>query len=196
MHFPSEYVIYDFETTGFLPDDPEVIEIGAMHVRDGEVIDKGGWLIKIGTLLPEKIVQLTGITDDLLAKEGIPEEEAFRAFAKMAHGKVLMGHNILRYDNILLLKYAQKYGLMESFEYGMVNCIDTAGMFKAKQLGRKHLSIQDFWLRVMNEVIRGQFNLGYAHELLGCNKEGIVAHRAGGDVEMVKAIYEKMAARS
>lgn len=195
MVFPDEYVIYDFETTGLETATCDVIEIGAMHVRKGEVIDKKTWLIKISLPLPEKIVEITGITDSLLAKEGIAEEEAFQAFAKMAHGKTLMGHNILRYDNPILWRKAQKHGLLESFKYGMTNCIDTAGMFKAKQLGRKHLSIQDFWLRVMNEVIRGQFNLGYAHELLGCNKEGIVAHRAGGDVEMVKAIYEKMTAK-
>lgn len=192
MIFPDEFVIYDFETTGLETATCEVIEIGAMHVRKGEMIDKKTWLIKISLPLPEKIVEITGITDSLLASEGIGEEEAFRAFADFANGKVLMGHNILRYDNPILWRKAAKHGLLNSFEYGMQNCIDTAGMFKAHILGRKHLTIQEFWTRVLNETIHGKFNLGHAFEVLGGDKTGIAAHRAGGDIEMVRVVYENL----
>ena len=107
MFFPRSYVIYDFETTGLDTKTCDVIEIGAMKVVEGEVKEKKNWLIKIPYPVPEIIIEITGIKDDLLAKEGIEEEVAFKEFAQMADGQILMGHNILRYDNAILSRKAE-----------------------------------------------------------------------------------------
>ncbi len=87
------YVVVDVETTGGNPESNRVIEIGAVKVQDGEVIDQWSSLINPGGKIPRMIVQLTGITDELLAVAPRFSEiaEEFRAFLG---GAVFVGHRV------------------------------------------------------------------------------------------------------
>lgn len=190
--FPKSYAVYDFETTGLDMNTCDVTEIGLMVIREGIVETAKSWLIKIGCPVPEIITQITGITDELLNTEGVEEAKAFQEFAELAKGLPLVGHNIIRYDNPILRRKAGAYGLFESLEEGMKNCVDTAALFKIRQLGRlpnEAESFQDFCGRVLEEKVTGRYNLSYVYESLGLSKEGITAHRAAGDVKMVSDIY-------
>jgi len=62
----TEYVVFDFETTGTQPDINEIIEIGAAKVKDGEIIDKFHSLIKPKENIPEITTEITGITQEML----------------------------------------------------------------------------------------------------------------------------------
>ena len=64
--FPNEYVMIDTETTGFSVEWDSMIEIGALKVRNGEIVDTFETFVKYDGELPEFITQLTGITNDML----------------------------------------------------------------------------------------------------------------------------------
>lgn len=79
-------IFFDTETTGFNPDkDDQIIELAAIAVdQDGTVTEMDDF-IHLHSLpqLPEKIIDLTGITDITLSAEGIEEEEALRKFVRL-----------------------------------------------------------------------------------------------------------------
>ena len=61
----SDYIDFDLETTGLYPDKDSIIEIGAVKVRNHEVVDQLDILVNPGFPILTKIVQLTGITDEM-----------------------------------------------------------------------------------------------------------------------------------
>ena len=62
------YTVIDIETTGLNPDD-EIIELGAVTVENGSVAETYSVLVKTDKKIPEAIIRLTGITEELLASE-------------------------------------------------------------------------------------------------------------------------------
>jgi CRISPR-associated protein Cas2 len=66
----NTYVVVDLETTGLSPENDEIIEIGAVKVRHQEVAETFQSLVKIDKKLPETVSKLTGITTELLQREG------------------------------------------------------------------------------------------------------------------------------
>src|ERR1700712_3646089 len=86
------FVVVDLETTGGSPASCEIIEIGAVKVRGGEVIGEMQTLVRPGTPIPAFIAVLTGITDAMVARA--PRlEAALPAFLEFACGAVLVAHN-------------------------------------------------------------------------------------------------------
>jgi len=88
----GEFVAFDIETTGLSSANDEIIEIGAVIFRKGEIIDTFNTFVNPGRHIPEKITELTGISDDLIA--GAPElKDALTRFMEFIDGKVLAAHN-------------------------------------------------------------------------------------------------------
>ena len=71
--FVDNYVLVDIETTGFSPIKDDIIEIGAIKVKENKIINKYSQLIKINRLLSPAITRLTGITDEMLATGKMPK---------------------------------------------------------------------------------------------------------------------------
>ena len=95
-------VFFDTETTGLDAKSCRIIELAAIRIEkatDGSLIetDRADMFIKLpeGERIPDKIVELTGITDERLAAEGIPEGNAAAAFANMIYSgrTLLVAHN-------------------------------------------------------------------------------------------------------
>ena len=96
-------MFFDTETIGLDAKSCRIIELAAIRIEkatDGSLIetDRADMFIKLpeGERIPDKIVELTGITDERLAAEGIPEGNAAAAFAKMIYstgGTLLVAHN-------------------------------------------------------------------------------------------------------
>ncbi len=92
--FVKDYVCVDIETTGVNTKWSKIIEIGAVKVRDGKVVETFSELINPGEKLSEFITGLTGITDEMLeGKPGI--EEVLPRFIEFAKDDVLLGHNLM-----------------------------------------------------------------------------------------------------
>jgi DNA polymerase-3 subunit epsilon len=69
----TEFAVIDFETTGLSADYCRVIEVAAVIVRDGEVMDSFIQLMNPGRRLPFYITAITGITDEMLDGKPSPE---------------------------------------------------------------------------------------------------------------------------
>ena len=90
--FGDEYVAFDLETTGLSSANDRIIEIGAVVMKNGEELDRFQTFVDPQCPLEKKIVELTGITDEML--KGAPKiEEVLPEFLKFVNGRVLVAHN-------------------------------------------------------------------------------------------------------
>lgn len=103
---PPDYTIIDIETTGLNPEYSEIIEIGALKVRDNIPIDEFNFLIKPTGRISPFITSLTGITEELV--EYAPDiNYVLPEFIEFIEDDVLVGHNVnfdlaFLYDNASL----------------------------------------------------------------------------------------------
>lgn len=109
-------VFFDTETTGLDPEKDQIIELAAVLVTEKGIEGKIDVFCKLpeGEKLPEKIVELTHITDDMLAKDGIPYPEACRAFCDMIHSDsevLLVAHNI-QFDLLFTLEMFRRCSMV------------------------------------------------------------------------------------
>lgn len=95
-------VLFDTETDGLEPKENQIIELAAIRIERTEhgtlrIAASADIFVKLpeGQKIPERIVELTGITDERLASEGVPESTAAAAFADMLRGGpvLLIAHN-------------------------------------------------------------------------------------------------------
>jgi len=108
----STYVVFDLETTGFnAGGEDSIIEIGAVKICNGEIIDRYDKLINPGKKLPAKIIELTKITDKML--ENCPnEEDVVKDFMQFIENLPMVAHNA-KFDMSFLKMAYKKYNLGE-----------------------------------------------------------------------------------
>ena len=99
-----DYTVLDLEMTGLAPKRDKVIEIGAVRVRNGEIADTYGTLVRPGMSIPETVVQLTGITDEMVAL-GKEENVAMQELLQFIGDDILVGHNLI-FDYSFLKQWA------------------------------------------------------------------------------------------
>lgn len=90
----KDYLAVDIETTGLNPKTDRIIEIGAVRVRGGEIAESRDWLINPRCSLPEFVVNLTGITEAMLA-DAPAIDSVISEFADFCGDDVLLGHHII-----------------------------------------------------------------------------------------------------
>ena len=90
--FDAEYVAFDLETTGLSAQHDVIIEIGAVVMKRGEVLDTFQTFVAPGRRLTPKIIDLTGITDEMLTGAP-PIEEVLPKFLEFVNGRPLCAHN-------------------------------------------------------------------------------------------------------
>ena len=108
----QEFVVFDTETTGFNPTNgDQMIEIGAVKIKDGVITDSFDELISPEKELPAKITELTGITKEML--EGKDTEEAVtKRFMEFAGNCPMVAHNA-SFDLSFIESALKKYNLGE-----------------------------------------------------------------------------------
>ncbi|MBQ6477526.1 MAG: PolC-type DNA polymerase III [Bacilli bacterium] len=108
----EEFVVFDLETTGFNAGGGDsIIEIGAVKIKNGKVIDRYDKLINPGRPLPKKITDLTNITDDML-KDKDNEETSVKDFIKWYGNDPMVAHNA-KFDVSFIEMAHKKYNLGE-----------------------------------------------------------------------------------
>ncbi len=90
----KDYIVVDLEMTGLNPKRDHILEIGAVKVKDKEVQSTFSVLIRQETPLDERIVQLTGITDEM-ASAGGEMDAAVSSFLEFAEDFTWVGHNVM-----------------------------------------------------------------------------------------------------
>lgn len=127
----GKFVVLDIETTGFSAKKDKIIEIGAVKVENGRIIDRFSSFVNPGEPIPELITKLTSITD--LTVEDAPYiEEVLPKFLDFCGDSVLVAHNA-DFDMSFIKNKISDLGLEHDFTY-----IDTLGMARAQlpELGR------------------------------------------------------------
>ena len=108
----NTYVVFDTETTGFnAAGGDQMIEIGAVKIHNGEIIDRFDELINPNRPLPQKITDLTLITDEML-KDKDTEENVTKRFIDWVKDAPMVAHNA-KFDISFLEMAYEKYGLGE-----------------------------------------------------------------------------------
>ncbi|MDO4267686.1 MAG: PolC-type DNA polymerase III [Eubacteriales bacterium] len=107
--FADSYVVFDIETTGFSPEKNMIIEIGAVKVSDGQIVDKFSTFVNPDVPIPFEIEQLTGINDNMVLPA--PRiDVVLPQFLEFCQGCALVAHNA-SFDVSFISFQAQKQGL-------------------------------------------------------------------------------------
>lgn len=88
----GEFVVFDLETTGFSSKNDKIIEIGAVKIKDGEIIDRFSEFVNPEKMIPAKIIELTGITDDMV-KDSKTIDVVLPKFMEFVGNSTMVAHN-------------------------------------------------------------------------------------------------------
>lgn len=166
--FDGTFICFDIETTGLSAARDKITEIGAVKVENGVITDTFSTLANPEMPIPQKITQLTGITDDMV-KDAPSQSEAVGAFLEFAGDNVLVAHNA-PFDTSFIAKACEDMGR----EYNYTS-IDTVAISRAilKDIKNCKLDTVAKFLRL------GDFN----------------HHRATDDAEMLARIFINLCQR-
>ena len=166
IDFPTDYVLFDIETTGLDSECDEIIEIGALKVRNTTVVNQFHSLIKPKHSIDEFITELTGITNEMV-KDAPSIKDVLPLFADFIGEDILIGHNVnfdinFIYDNLLRYKFSPLIN----------NYVDTLRLARRILPDLKHHRLKD---------LADYYNV---------DTDG--NHRSMKDVEITKCIYDKL----
>ena len=151
----TTYCVLDLETTGFSPRLEKITEIGVMKYQDGKVIDKFSCFVNPEKSIPPRVVEVTGITDDMV-RNAETIDKVFPKLLEFIKDSVLVAHNA-EFDVGFLRHVAKELGYEFDFTY-----LDTLSLayelfpeYKTYKLGRiaKNLGIKvDVAHRALDDV--------------------------------------------
>ena len=106
-------VVFDIETTGFGPKNCRIIEIGAVKVAEGKVVDTFSAFVNPKHYIPEEITKLTGITQEMVINE--PEIDVILPeFLEFCKGCFLVAHNA-SFDTSFIFENMKRLGIKGEF---------------------------------------------------------------------------------
>lgn len=162
----QDYVCLDLETTGLDPKTDKIIEVGAVKVKDGEIVDTFQSFVNPGRMLSEKIIELTGICDDDL-KNAPSIEEIIPAFVEFSGEECFLGHSVL-------------------FDYSFMKkaVVNLDGKIRYEKMGIDTLKISRKYLAALESRKLSHLCTYYGIEQ--------TAHRALGDAVATHKLYQKL----
>ncbi len=117
----DDFVVFDLETTGFSTANDRIIEIGAVRVSEGRISERYSSFVNPGMHIPERITELTTITDDMV-KDAPPIEAVLPEFLNFIGDNALVAHNA-GFDHGFIRAKAKEQGMDTDF-----TVVDTVGM--------------------------------------------------------------------
>jgi DNA polymerase III epsilon subunit-like protein len=204
MIYPTEYVAWDLETTGLDPETSKILEIGALHVKDGEIVKQKSWFLDHGIEIPELITNITGITKAMIDADPTRPKEAIDEFLGWFEpvGWANLTHNGFKFDIPFLLEAVIRDSTFDYAEREMIKSelythgFDSAAMFKGRELGMKQADDEAFMFfakRVLDTKKFGlKYNVAHCCKTLGIDTSNMTMHRALGDVFLTNQIFTKL----
>lgn len=183
LHFDEDIIVYDCETTGLTPvkkgSEPEchIIQLSAIHLAHEytggfHILAEREWYIKPVETIPDKIVELTGITDEFLADKP-SEDEVFEEIKDFFDGMAVVGYNNLGFDDQFMDEMYKRHG--ERFQPYL-----SLDMYPVSQNVVSPKDVKNYKLA----TIAKHFHL-----------DDVMFHNASGDVSATMSLmqaYEKM----
>ncbi len=169
MLLDETYVVFDLETTGLYADKGDsIIEIGAVKMINGKIIDTFDTFVNPNVKLSSEIISITGITDEMLV-DAPNEEDAVKAFIDWVGEYPMVAHNA-KFDISFINSAYRKYNL------GVLNntLIDTLGL-------SRYLESNERYHNLATLVVR--YNIPWDEEK---------HHRADYDAKGTALILDKM----
>ena len=163
--FDSTFVVFDLETTGLSANKHKIIEIGAVKVKDGEVIDRFSTFVNPEVPIPFKIIKLTTITDDQV-KDAPLIEDILPKFMEFCEGCVLVAHNAA-FDTGFIKENCKRLGIPYNY-----TSVDTVGMSRVMFPNSKKHTL-DAMCKVLGVILDNH-------------------HRAVDDAEATSGIFIKL----
>ncbi|EYE89347.1 DNA polymerase III subunit alpha [Fervidicella metallireducens AeB] len=108
MELDGEFVVFDIETTGLNYQEDEITEIGAVKIKNCEIVDRFCTLINPLKKIPEEIVKLTGITNEMVADKPTLDI-ALPQFLKFIGSCPVVAHNA-KFDSSFIKEKCKKHG--------------------------------------------------------------------------------------
>ena len=130
----SEFVVFDIETTGLSPSTEAITEIGAVKIKDGQIVDTFNEFVNPQKPIPTKIVELTGITDAMVS-DAPAISELLPKFYEFIGDAALVAHNA-DFDTSFIKKAAADNGMPYNF-----CCLDTLAMSRSLVQGVKNYKL-------------------------------------------------------
>lgn len=165
-HASDRVVLIDLETTGLRPDRDEIIEFGAIRLG-GDEETEFSCLVRPAGPLPQRIAELTGLTDGVLQEQGLAMDRALEQFLAFIGRDRLVGYN-LPFDMAFLRTACQRAGRTMPAN----RSVDLLNLARRKLSG-----VSNFKLATLA-----------AHFALPQQ----ASHRALADCRLMKEIYEKL----
>lgn len=161
----DEIIVFDVETTGLSSENDRLTEIGAVKLKNRQVVEEFQTFVNPGMEIPSNITDLTGITDEMV--QGAPDDvSAVKSFFEFVGKGVLVAHNS-NFDTSFLRAVCERNGM----EYNYAD-IDTLKLAKAALPNLKNYKLDT----IAKEYKLGDFN----------------HHRAIDDAKMLSEIFLKM----
>ena len=162
----KSYIAFDVETTGLNPLEDEILEIGALKVREGRVAERFMEFIRPTLSVPPAITALTGITDEMVAGAR-SRRQVVADFLDFCGDDILIGHNV-------------------SFDYSFMKCSAAADGLPFEKMGIDTLKIAQKVHRNLESKSLGSL-CDYYHI------ENRSAHRAYHDALATAKLYQTLA---
>ncbi len=204
--FPSTYMVFDIETTGFSSRHDYITQFGVAVVRDRKLDMSAEFFINIPPgSMHKKAEEVTGISEKICNEQGVTREQGVRNIYHTLMGwrakhefPIFVGHNAAKFDMPFIENEFKRQGI--DFMFGVDEIVDTGAMVKALQVGTypRNESNLDFMLRVGSIRAKGvkwsldkycieRFKLAARIE-----EEGLKSHDAVADCVITHWVLEEM----
>ncbi len=163
--FNEEFCVFDLETTGLSNINDKITEIGAVILKNGEIIERYNTFVNPERPIPERVVELTGITDDMV-KDARKINEVLPEFLEFVGNRTLVAHNA-NFDVGFVRRACYECDL--DFKCTYIDTVALSKFINPELKKHKLNSLADY------------FNLGDFNH-----------HRACDDAEMLANVFECM----
>ncbi len=170
VYHNQEIIFLDLETTGLNPNRNEIIEIGAIKVKNGVILEEFQELILPKKPVTSESIAIHGITNELLEKEGHPLSKVLDEFLDFIGNRKLVGHNLVGFD-LKFLNFSLKR------EKGKIlnNPVEDT------------LNLSKVMLRKLKK-----HNLNTVAQYLGYYVDTTTLHRSVADSEVCAEVYRRL----
>ena len=159
--FDEEFCVFDIETTGLSNLNDKITEIGAVIVKNGEIIDRYDTFVNPEMPIPQNITELTGITNEMVA-DARKIDQVLPEFFEFAKDRILVAHNA-SFDTGFIRRASEQCGMEFNYTF-----LDTVALSKFVNPDLKKHKLN---------IIAEYYNLGDFNH-----------HRACDDAEMLGQI--------